>query len=309
MVKRAADVRTALEELDMASASGTTVDVYLTSSPYRGETPTQIAFAELEPDSVMYFGGQNAAELLSQFYALSADQRYDAIFVLTDDSGYELGAAEIEVSIPDAPVWMVHLGGDLPLGYDDATLEAIQASGGGVTGDIEETLNRLAIALEAKHGTSSPDVIDGYAWLAIPTEVVETSDTIEIHSASHGFAALAARRLILEKMRHQRAALGQLDVLDHLHAIAIEQGIVTPYSSMIVLVNNRQENRLDQLEMYDDRFLREHEEIGETTQQNPFSVTGVPEPEEWLLLALAAAMLLWFARTKVNRNLTHRLGD
>ena len=111
------------------------------------------------------------------------------------------------------------------------------------------------------------------------------------------------------KFDKSAAALEQLDVLDHLHAIAIEQGIVTPYSSMIVLVNNRQEKLLDRLETYDDRFQREHEETGETTQQSPFSVTGVPEPEEWLLLALAATMLLWYARTKVNRNLIHRLGD
>jgi hypothetical protein len=34
--------------------------------------------------------------------------------------------------------------------------------------------------------------------------------------------------------------------------------------------------------------------VGETVQQDPFSVTGVPEPEEWLLLGLAAGMLSWY---------------
>ena len=47
-----------------------------------------------------------------------------------------------------------------------------------------------------------------------------------------------------------------------------------------------------------DRFVREVEEVGETAPQSPFSVTGVPEPEEWLLLALAAAMLVWYIRTR-----------
>jgi hypothetical protein len=75
--------------------------------------------------------------------------------------------------------------------------------------------------------------------------------------------------LSLDAMHGQRAALDELDTLDHLHAIAIEQGIVTPYPSMIVLVNQQQENLLDQLEARGDRFQREYEEVGETTPQSP----------------------------------------
>jgi hypothetical protein len=67
---------------------------------------------------------------------------------------------------------------------------------------------------------------------------------------------------------------------------------------MIVLVDTFQEELLRRLEARDDRFSREVEEVGETTPQSPFSVTGVPEPEEWLLLALGAAMLIWFVRTR-----------
>jgi putative PEP-CTERM system integral membrane protein len=297
MAEHADDVKVALARLAEAAKSGTSVDVYLTASKYRGEDPSRVNLAELDPDSIMYYSGQNAAELLAQFDMLHTGQNCDAIFVLTDGSGYELGASDVEVPMPDAPVWMVHLGGDFPLGYDDATLEAIQASGGGVVGDVEEALTRLTIALEAEQGISSPDVIDGYAWLTVPTENAETSDAVVVHAASDGFAAFAARRLILDAMHRQRGALDELDTLDPLHAIAIKHGIVTPYSSMIVLVNQRQENLLDQLEARGDRFQREYEEVGETTPQNPFSVTGVPEPEEWLLLALAAAMLLWYVHT------------
>ncbi|MCQ3980281.1 MAG: hypothetical protein DPW09_43265, partial [Anaerolineae bacterium] len=90
-----------------------------------------MVLADLNPDTIMYYGGQNAAELLAQFDALRAGQIYDAILVLTDGSGYELGEGNIAVVIPAAPVWMIHLGGDFSLGYDDPTLEAIQASGGG----------------------------------------------------------------------------------------------------------------------------------------------------------------------------------
>jgi putative PEP-CTERM system integral membrane protein len=309
MAEHAGDVRAALDGLDMTLGSGTTVDLYLTASRFRGEAPSRIGLARFDPDTLLYFGGQNAAELLEQFNTLHTDQDYDAILVLTDGNGYELSAGDIDVSVPDAPVWMVHLGADFPSGYDDATLQAIQASGGGVTGDIEEALTRLAFALEAEPSVSSPDVVDGYVWSTVPTGTAETGQAVTVHAANDGFAALAARWLILDAMRRQRGTLNELDTLDHLHVIAIQQSIVTPYSSMIVPVSTRQENLLNQLEARGDRFLRETEEVGETTPQSPFSVTGVPEPEEWLLLALAAAILIWYARAKVGSYLIHKPGD
>ena len=58
-----------------------------------------------------------------------------------------------------------------------------------------------------------------------------------------------------------------------------------------------QERLLRQLEARGDRFQREYEDIGETTPENPFDVTGVPEPEEWLFLALAVGMLGWYIYT------------
>jgi hypothetical protein len=74
----------------------------------------------------------------------------------------------------------------------------------------------------------------------------------------------------------------------------VEYSVVSPFSSMIVLVNLEQHRRLDQLEERSDRFAREYEQVGETEPLSPFAVTGVPEPEEWLLMALAAGMLLWY---------------
>ena len=113
-------------------------------------------------------------------------------------------------------------------------------------------------------------------------------------SVVDGFAPLAARRLILGTMQREGANLDQNSALDRLHAIAVDQSIVTPYSSMIVLVTTQQQNLLKQLSQSEDRFQREYEAVGETALQDPL-VTGVPEPEEWLLMALAAGMLAWLA--------------
>ena len=299
MAGRRGEVRAALAQLFDA-----TVDVYLTASEYHGADPTLVDLSMLDLGGIRYAGGQNAAQLLAQFERLhAADQAYDAILVLTDGSGYELGDGDFDVSVPEAPLWMVHLGGELPLGYDDATLEAIQASGGGVVGDVREALTRLAVSLEM----ASYDVVDGYAWSLAPTEKAEAGDAVD-----EGFAPLAARRLILAEMERNRGQIDELDTLDYLHEIAVEQGIVTPYSSMIVLVEQRQEELLDEMEKAGNRFEREHEEVGETEGETALTVTGVPEPEEWLLIALAALALVWLVNRETGRLVdweTGRLGN
>jgi putative PEP-CTERM system integral membrane protein len=280
----------------LAGLPGADVDVYLTASPYRGEGPSRAKLHDVTLGEILYYGGQNAAEMLAQFDQLRTGDDYDAILVLTDGTGYGLDDDGIDVPLPDAPVWMVHLGGGLPLGYDDPTLEAIQASGGGVAGSLDEALSRLAVAMEAGEGDTPYDVVDGYVWQVVEGGAGGVSDDGLGAVKSEGFEAFGCRRLILAEMYRHRDSLGQLETLDYLHAIAVEHSVVTPYSSMIVLVNEAQHRRLDELEQQDDRFLREHEDVGETVPN--MGVTAVPEPEEWLLLGVAAAMLILYARKR-----------
>jgi putative PEP-CTERM system integral membrane protein len=286
MAAREEEVKSALAQL--TGLPGADVDVYLTASLYRGEDPSRAKLHDVTLEDTLYYGGQNAAQMLAQFDQLRTGDDYDAILVLTDGTGYGLDDDGIDVPLPDAPVWMVHLGGALPLGYDDPTLEAIQASGGGVVGSLDEALARLAVAMEVGEGNASYDVVDGYVWQVIEGGAGGASDDV--------FGPFGARRLILAEMYRNRGSLGQLETLDYLHAIAVEQSVVTPYSSMIVLVNEAQHKRLDDLEQQDDRFLREHEDVGETVPN--MGVTAVPEPEEWLLLGVAAAMLILYARKR-----------
>lgn len=297
MAKYSAEVKTTLARLTKFANA----DTYLTASNYRGEPASRVKLSALDTNRIEYIGGQNAGELLAQFEALRAGETYDAIIVITDGSGYELGESAVKPPIPNAPVWMVHLGGALPLGYDDATLEAIQASGGGVTGNIDDVLNRIAvstnrglIAANDVPAGATADWVDGYAWF-VSTTRGKPGSAAPVLIDDDGFAAFAARRVILDAMYRERANLRQLSTLDQLHAIATKNNIVTPFSSMIVLVNTQQEQLLQALEARGDRFEREVEEVGETLGQNALSVTGVPEPHEWLLIALAAAMLAGYA--------------
>jgi putative PEP-CTERM system integral membrane protein len=287
-------VGAALGQLETIKAD---VDVYLTSSAYRGENASVTKLASLAPNNIAYYGGQNAADLLKQFFVVSEGQSYDAALVFTDGTGFKLGGEETKLAVPDLPIWMIHLDGEFPLGYDDSTLQAIQGSGGGVAGSLEEALNRLAFSMQESHNTQGAwrDLVDGYEWLTIPAgNPVPTHLAATDHSAGDPFAALAARRLILSEMQKQRGQIDELETLDFLHSLAIEQGIATPYSSMIVLVTRAQENRLEDLEKKANRFEREAEGVGETTL-SPFEVTGVPEPHEWLLIGLGIALLIWYS--------------
>lgn len=296
MADQQAAVQASFERLQALTASGAQVDVYLTASPYRGEQPSLVRLADFDPAAVLYFGGQNAAELLAQYAALRGDRSYDAVLVLTDSSGYGVGETDVPVTASPAPIWLIHLGG-FPMGYDDPTLDAVQASGGGAAATVDEALGRLAAHLTGAADGVTSDVVDGYQWLTLPTEQARTLSSVPPAAADDAaqFAPFAARRLILAEMQQRRGEMNDLTLLDRLHALAGNYGLVTPLSSMIVLVNTQQQQLLDKLEQQDDRFQREHEDVGETVGTPP--VAGVPEPEEWLLLALAAAMLGWYVRS------------
>jgi len=298
MAAHADQMTAALTRLQDLVGTPEALDVYLTASSFRGEAPARVSLADIDPAEIVYFGGQNAAELLTQFAELRGARPYDAVLVFTDGSGYELGGSDAAVPIPDAPLGMVHLGEDLSLGYDDGTLAAIQASGGWVAGDLDEALTRLAFSLSGRTKADSmmQDVLDGYVWTVLPGEQI-TSQTPggEAPAEAGGFSALAARRLILAETARQRANLGQLETLDYLHALAQEYSVVTPYSSMIVLVNEEQRRLLEKLEASGDRFQREVEAIGNTTPATTAPLTGVPEPEEWLLIGIVVALLFWYA--------------
>lgn len=290
MVQHTDQTEAAVAQFMQFASAGQPVDLYLASSPFSGEAPAKMAMLDFDPNQVVYFGGQNAAELLAQFSGLRAGQKYDAVFVLTDSSGYELGQSAVDVPSLEAPLWVIHLGGKLPLGYDDETLEAIQASGGGIAESVDEALQRMAFNLQTSNSNAITDLSDGYVWQVLPTNQLDSS----IDSAAE-FTPLAARYLILSEMQQQRGELEQLAVLDQLHTLAHQAGIVTPYSSMIVLVNQAQRRQLAEDSSQADRFEREYEEAAETTAPEQPPLTGVPEPEEWLLLGLAAAFLAIYA--------------
>ncbi|HEY9603151.1 MAG TPA: TIGR02921 family PEP-CTERM protein, partial [Allocoleopsis sp.] len=239
-----------------------------------------------------FYGTLQHKQILQQFSQLRGDTAYDAVLLVTDEGSYELSDDKTSLPGIPAPLWMVHVGGKLPPAYDDATLRAIQDSRGGVSTEIPEVMQRLAT--QAALGNSVVSVVDGYAWLM---EKQPQESSLQVNTAAkNGFEPVAARQLILGLSKEK--AQDELVQLDTMHAVAKSTEIVTPYSSMIVLVNDQQRQALKQAEQKSDRFNREVENGNEqlTQPNNPFNVSGVPEPEEWMLMGLIAIALLFISK-------------
>jgi putative PEP-CTERM system integral membrane protein len=272
-------------------------DIYLTASP--GASPIRLDDMRLlNPDQITYYGSLNYQEMLQQFQELQGDTPYDAIVLISDRGSYELAQDNPPVLSLSSPLWMVHLGG-LPRAYDDITLQAIQGTGGGISTDLEEALQRMAITTQ--FGQTAVSVVDGYRWF-VETPAKASTSTLQQALATAtvpdkaGLEPLAARQLILALSKQIDPA--NLADLDTIHAIAKHYEIVSPYSSAIVLVNSEQKRQLQEAESRSDRFDREIEGGTEQLQQpEDMMSTSVPEPHQWLGI-IGAIGLLIFAKRK-----------
>ncbi|MBD1884077.1 TIGR02921 family PEP-CTERM protein [Microcoleus vaginatus] len=293
MAAESKEVKETFKWLKGNAAGKNGVDLYVASAA--GMPPKFVEDVRtFDAAKVTFYGTIQLKDMLQQFAQLRGDKSYDTVFVVSDRHSYELSDdRKLKLSL-SAPLWTVHLGG-LPPGYDDVTLKVIQDSGGGVATDMKEAMQRVATT--AASGESTVSVVDGYAWSYAKTPqskktaksaaVAELKDT-----GNEGFKPIAARQLITALSKQKSS--NQLTQLDAMHAVAKNFKVVTPYSSMIVLVNDAQREQLKAAEAKSDRFDREVESGKEqlTKPNNPLNVSGVPEPEEWLLLGVGAIGLL-----------------
>jgi putative PEP-CTERM system integral membrane protein len=277
-------------------------DLYATSSPARGEPPSRIAhLSSFDAKDVAGFGGP--ADLLGQFAVLSGAERYDAVVVLTDVGCYELAKDGAPVGDLGAPVWFVHLGGRLPAAYPDATLAAIQRSGGGIATRVQQIrpdgaalgYRFLEVDLPVIGGASPPAGWTGARTRPNSADATPNNDP--------RFGPLAASFLARGAARHVERDPA---ALERIHRLAERFEIVTPYSSMIVLVDDVQRSALARLEAAEGRFDRKLE-TGEATLAPPpasgvlASIHAAPEPEASALLGIAAVGLLFLIRSRGSR--------
>ena len=263
-------------------------DLYVTASGTEPQFLDNIR--KFKPEKFTFYGSLQTPEMLKQFNQLRGDKSYDAILLLTDAGSYELSKNNKDIPQTSAPLWMIH-NGELPFSYTDGIIKAIQDSGGGVSNSVSQVMQR--IATKNKLGDSIIDVVDGYAWYL---EKSENNSTQQSKQQSN-FQQLAARQLI--RGLSKQVKLDNLESLDAIHAVAKKYKLVSPYSSMLVLVNDEQRRLLKEAEASEDRFDRKLESGKEdlTKPGNPLK-SSVPESSNGLILAGSGLLLLWFVKRK-----------
>jgi putative PEP-CTERM system integral membrane protein len=300
--------------LQMLTDTGARLRVVLGTSALRGEDAVAVdAFWPTMVNDLVFFGAAQPKHLLTDLI-VTRPSLGDVVVVLTagvsfdvaDDS--ELPLAGLAHGLPRTIV--VHLDGQLPAGSDDATLDAIRRSGGTTTTTMRDGLLRLQDTVWA----------DGYRFEPHVDERVGGCTT------GGPATAIVARQHILLA---DRGGTAPLSALDALHRIAVAHSVTTPYSSMIVLVNETQRQRLAQLNTQTDRFTREVDDESKGPSAGALQkmaaepsaealaptkaadgepapttmVSGVPEPEEWLLIGLAVVVVGITQRDRLRRAL------
>lgn len=247
------------------------------------ETKELTATGDPTAEELLAWGSTAPLAALAQVQALAATKKLTAVILLTDANGFDRRNDAQDALVLPWPVWIVHLGRELPKAYDDKLLLPLLASGGGATRDVETVLARMGLPEQL--------VDDTYAW------------TIDQHPGAlavnaQGFLPFAAAHLI-------RDALGKGAQREHyeaLHAVAQKTSVVSPVSSMIVLVNDQQRQALAAAEAQANKFDTT-QETGKELLTTPFgTVSATPEPEEWLLMAMAGmalAAVYWQKRNKM----------
>lgn len=302
--------------LDLEQNPSCAWDVFWSDQLKNQENPTfpgAVFPYGFEQASFTFFGNQTLLNLLQQFTSSSvvkkrnSENPYEALFVLTDESGFDLEKEERKDFAFEftQPVWIIHLGEKLPVAYPDVIADLIYKNGGGVAKNMKEVLMAPSLTSrcpETKVVQLEPCFTNsiyngGYAWsIGSKTNEAPTTD---------GFEDLALKQYLLHAMKNlgrtvQANEPAKLALLDHLHDLAKNYEIVTPYSSMIVLVNDRQKEALKNAEKAEDRFARQNENGVEVLSKpsNPFQVSGVPEPEEWMLLICGGLGMIYLIYQK-----------
>ncbi|PCJ66526.1 MAG: hypothetical protein COA58_07035 [Bacteroidetes bacterium] len=240
-------------------------------------------------DESMFWGDN---QTLTQLYDNKTILNSATCIFLTDNGSYELLTDTLSSLQLKNPLYLVHVNENWPKAYPDNLFETIKLNGGGAVGNIKDLAGKMKkfeyISRHENISSSGGVDIDFY----------ETSkNPCIIGPSSIGSQIIAAK--MIDKMVKDVYSENRLAVLDNMHDFAKKNHIVTPYSSMIVLVNERQKKALEDAENQEDRFDRENETGGEPIGKLGLTeVTGTPEPHEWLLMILSTCMLLilWYRK-------------
>ena len=262
----------ALQKQEQEHASATKLDYFLVGKSLHAKQNILV-------EDLVFYGHSGHLTHFKLWQERKSSTHYDAIVLVTDEGAYELKDS-IPLSLSaHTPLWLLHLGDILPYAYDDNLLDLLLKSKGGIA-------TKFATITQQTEQVDSTLFYSGqYQWQfkGLVKEKNEPSDPL--------LTILAAKQFINHQYRQHKSH--GLKTLDALHAIAIQHSIVTPFSSMIVVVNDQQQEDLKKLSEAKDRFYRDVEQ-GRKLSDSPtmtLAIEGVPEPEEWALIFVLCLLL------------------
>lgn len=219
---------------------------------------------------------------------------YDAIFMTTDSSSFDGKPGNVSMT-SKARIYLIHPENHIPI-YNDALSTAIFQSGGKVVGSGFEAVQDLWLQKKMKEIVPEETILDVNEYGAW---ILQSKPNIKNDSGSP-FNQLAQKKLIIDMIKKTSSL--NLEELDRLNSLSQSSFIVTPYSSMIVLVTEDQKRQLAEAMQANNRYQVAFD-IGEEQLADPsgrgiLEVGAVPEPYEWLLIIVGSMLLCYFYREK-----------
>lgn len=237
----------------------------------------------------------------------SIPQNYNLILMVTDESIFDAKPDGKTIST-HAPIYIVQPEGKIPP-YNDVLTNAVIQSNGEIVENGTEAVNHYWQMLQLRTLDQIGTVLDTNelgTWVLLNKGDQATfltslrPQTINFQSP---LGLLIQKRVIMESMREAGQSISSLEFLDKIHQLSQQSFIVTPYSSMIVLVTEEQKRQLAEASKQNDRYQLDldlgEEQLGDPSGRGILEIGAVPEPHEWLLIITGFFLLTYFYRGRI----------
>ena len=257
--------------------------------------------------SQIAFGKTDRLHVLKQ-----VEGKYDLVLMFTDGSEADTPGSPNFVPSIAQPIYMINKDGKIPKLTDNLTYY-LQANESRVVSSGREALQNFVVYQAVKKNIRNAFILVGESgtWISLPASNAQTLSDLSAQSVPSGdpIAKVAIHRQIESEMREVANTLNQLTVLDVLNRTAQQSGIVTPFSSFIVLTTPEQREQLKQASLRDGRYVVNYdlgeEQLIEPTAGGLLGTSAVPEPHEWALFLTGFGLVLFLGRHRVRALLAH----
>lgn len=231
---------------------------------------------------------------------------YNLILVVTDDSVFDAKPEGKTISTRP-PIYIIQPEGQIPP-YNEALSNAVIQSNGKVVESGNEALahywQQLKLLSLGEMGTIL-DTNELGTWILLnrDNQVLLPNLQPQIVESQSPLGLLAQKRIILESIRQAGPSLTSIEFLDRIQKLSQQSFIVTPYSSMIVLVTEQQKRQLAEASLQNNRYQLAldsgEEELGDPSGRGILEIGAVPEPGEWLMIITGLILLAYFYRRRI----------